>query len=135
MQNNCCYSIKMVIFFYCSPFSFHNSNFAIAKVVALCRSVFCFFSGLLIAFFNYCDSNSSRSFTFLNALQKVIETHSNREKTNIAIAILEKLIIEKHHNYFEFLGASILFSLILTLICFVWETFVFVCLLDLRKGK
>ena len=29
-------------------------------------------------------------------------TRSNREKSNIAIAILEKLMIGLHHNYFVF---------------------------------
>ena len=35
MQNNICYTLKMVIFLYCSPFSYRSPNFAIAKVVAL----------------------------------------------------------------------------------------------------
>ena len=37
-------------------------------------------------------------------------SRSNREKSNIAIAILEKLIVRYHNNYFVLLGAPIIFS-------------------------
>ena len=85
------YPLKMVIFpilrqqywtfLYCSPVSYRSSNFAIAKVVALCFN-FCmsfidwFIASLLYCFpynyrsSNYCDSNSCRSYTLLKALAK-----------------------------------------------------------------
>ena len=92
MRNNFCYPLKMVIlpkiaiailnFFYCSPFSYRSSNFALAKVVALNLLNFCmsfvdwFMASSLFCFpysyrsSNYCNSNGSRSFTLLKALTK-----------------------------------------------------------------
>ena len=71
-----------------------------------CRLFQGFFSVLLPIYIihsyrtsNYCeliskqDGNKIRSDNF---------TRSNRENTNIAIAILEKLMIGWHHNYFVF---------------------------------
>ena len=37
-------------------------------------------------------------------------TRSNIEKSNIAIAILEKLMIGWHHNYFVFGGSNDIFA-------------------------
>ena len=83
MRNNFCYPLKMVIFFYSSPFSYRSSNFAIAKVVPLnlwfkfwMSFVDWFMASFLCCFpysyrtSNYCDSKICRSFTFLKVLVK-----------------------------------------------------------------
>jgi hypothetical protein len=91
MRNNCCYPLKMAIFqilreqyrtfLYCSPCSYRSSNFAIAKVVALCFNFCMIFVDWFMASFlycfrnsyrssNYCESTSCRSFTLLKALAK-----------------------------------------------------------------
>ena len=125
MRNNFCYPLKMTIFpilrlqywtfLYWSPFSYHSSNFAIAKVIALncCCFNFCmnfvdsFMASFLYCFpysyrsSNYCDSNSCRSFTLLKALAKssgnliaiTFKSEKERERaTTIAVAIVGRAI-------------------------------------------
>ena len=60
---------KWKFFQYCSPFGYCSSNFAIAKVVALINFVDWFMASFLYCIYNF--------------------TRDNREKSNIAIAILE----------------------------------------------
>ena len=48
------------------------------------------------------SKKKQRTDTKKNAKRIKSDTRSNREKSNIAIAILEKLIIRWHHNYFVF---------------------------------
>ena len=98
-------TMSICTFLYCSPFSFHFSNFAIAKVVALnifatflywfCTLICGFFSVLLYAELislnsyrtsNFRNSNSFRSFSILKAIFK-------SEGKLIAIAFQDEQIL------------------------------------------
>ena len=91
MRNNFCYLSKMVIipillsqywnFLYCSPFSYRSSNFAIV--------------GRAITLEKEPSKKKQRPDTKKDAKRIEINnfTRSNREKSNIAIAILEKWMI------------------------------------------
>ena len=112
MGNFFFYPLKMVIcpilqtFLYCSPFSYCSSNFAIAKDDALnlftsflyefCRLVHCFSSLLLpiraTTLERIPSKKKQRTDTKKDAkwIKSDNCTRSNREKSNIAIAIFEK---------------------------------------------
>ena len=98
-------------FLYCSPFSYHPSNFAIAKVVALnlFASIFVmsfvnwFMASFLYCFpysyltSNYWDSNSCCSYTLFKALAK--SNGNLLRATTIAIAIVKKAITKAKNLY------------------------------------
>ena len=79
MRNIFSTPIKMFIFQYCAPHSYHSFNFGIAKVVTL--TIFAYFFSLilyicLIASFLYCSQYSYSSFSLKGNSQKIKENFS-----------------------------------------------------------